>query len=203
MRLRQTFAGVNFVDVYLRTGLYPVPLPTVLGQEGVGVIEAVGPGVDSLRVGDRVGYVGLQGAYATARVVPADRLIPLPADVRDEDAAALLFKGMTAEMLVRRVHRVEAGEVLLVQAAAGGVGQLVSRWASHLGAKVIGVVGSRAKVELAREAGCAEVVVSSEEDFVGGCAPRRAAAASTSSTRAWVETRSRGPSRRFVPAGWW
>jgi NADPH2:quinone reductase len=166
--VRQTRAGLNFVDVYQRSGLYPVAWPAVLGQEGVGVVESVGPGVTGWGVGDRVGYVGLLGAYATARLTPAERLIPLPASVSDDDAAALLFKGITAEMLVRRTYPVTEGEVVLVHAAAGGVGQLLCRWASHLGATVLGVVGSARKAALAREAGCAEVFVTPDQDFVEG-----------------------------------
>lgn len=164
VRLRQTFAGVNFVDVYQRSGLYTLNGPIVLGVEGTGTVEAVGDGVTNVLPGDRVGYGGLQGGYATARLAPAGRLIPLPEDLSDAEVAAVLFKGMTAELMLRRVHKVEAGEVLLVEAAAGGLGQLVSQWATALGATVIGVVSTEAKAQLAREAGCAHVIVSQTQD---------------------------------------
>ncbi|MEZ4362758.1 MAG: quinone oxidoreductase [Kofleriaceae bacterium] len=167
VRLRQTAVGVNFIDVYHRTGLYPVPaLPCCLGSEGAGVVEAVGEGVRDVKVGMRVAYAGGLGAYAEARRYPADRLVPLPDELDDESAAALMLKGMTAEYLIRRTYPVKAGETLLVHAAAGGVGLLMCQWARALGATVIGTVSSDAKAELARAHGCAHPVVTTREDFV-------------------------------------
>ncbi|MFK5598389.1 quinone oxidoreductase family protein [Methylobacterium sp. HMF5984] len=153
--LRQTAIGFNFIDVYQRKGVYPLPLPTGLGHEATGRIEALGEGVAGFRVGDRVAYMnaGL-GSYADRRVVPADKLVAIPDAVSDEDAAALLFKGMTAQYLLRRTHAVQPGEVVLVHAAAGGVGQILCRWAKALGATVVGTAGSGEKCAVAREAGC-------------------------------------------------
>src|SRR5262247_1446877 len=131
-QLRQTAVGLNFIDVYQRTGLYPVALPAVLGQEGAGVVEAVGPGVTEVAVGDRVAYGGIPGAYAEARTVPAERLVKLPDGIGDELAAAIMLKGMTAEFLLRRCHRVTSGETIVVHAAAGGVGQIACQWAKAL-----------------------------------------------------------------------
>lgn len=152
--VRQTAIGFNFIDVYQRRGAYPLPLPTGLGHEAAGVVEAVGPGVADLRAGDRVVYMNAGiGAYADRRNLPADRLATLPASVSDEDAAAIFFKAMTAQYLLRRTHRVEPGDLLLVHAAAGGVGQILCRWAKALGAEVVGTAGSAAKCEIARAAG--------------------------------------------------
>jgi NADPH2:quinone reductase len=155
VQLRQTAIGFNFIDIYQRRGVYPIPLPTGLGHEAAGVVEAVGPGVDRLRPGDRVAYMnaGL-GAYADRRNVPAERLVGIPAGITDEEAAALLFKGLTAQYLLKKTHPVKAGEIVLIHAAAGGVGQILCRWAKGLGATVIGTAGSEAKCALAREAGC-------------------------------------------------
>jgi NADPH2:quinone reductase len=158
-RVRQTAIGVNFIDVYQRTGLYPLALPAVLGQEGAGVVEAVGPGVTEARVGDRVAYAGVVGAYAEVLNVPSARLVKLPAHIADEVAAAIMLKGMTAEYLVRRTHAVHAGETIVFHAAAGGVGLLACQWAKALGATVIGVVGTPGKVEVARRHGCDHVLV--------------------------------------------
>ena len=158
-RIRQRAIGVNFIDVYQRSGLYPVPLPAVLGNEAAGVVEAVGPGVTEVAVGDRVAYAGLPGAYAEERIVPAERLVKLPDGIGDELAAAIMLKGMTAEYLLRRTHRVSPGETMVFHAAAGGVGQIACQWAKALGATVIGTVGSSAKVEVARRHGCDHVLV--------------------------------------------
>ena len=157
--LRQTAVGFNFIDVYQRKGVYPLPLPTGLGHEAAGVVEAVGEGVADLRAGDRVAYMnaGL-GAYADRRVVQAQRLVPLPDEMSDEVAASLLFKGLTAQYLVRRTFKVKPGDVVLVHAAAGGVGQILCRWAKALGAFVAGTAGGPEKCEVARAAGC-EVAV--------------------------------------------
>lgn len=161
VRVRHTAIGLNFIDVYHRTGLYPVPsLPSGIGGEAAGVVEAVGANVVDLVPGQRVGYatIGL-GAYAQARVVPADRLIPLPPDIEDDVAAASLLKGMTAEYLIRRTYAVQRGDVVVFHAAAGGVGLIACQWLAHLGARVIGVVGSAGKAEIARAHGCHEVLI--------------------------------------------
>jgi len=158
--VRQTAVGLNFIDVYERTGLYAGKLPAGLGHEAAGVVEALGPGVRGVKVGDRVAYaVTASGAYADAWHVPADRLVPIPEDVTDRLAAAALLKGLTAQVLLRRTYRVRKGTVAVVHAAAGGVGSILVQWARHLGATVIGVVGSDAKARLARELGCHEVLV--------------------------------------------
>jgi NADPH2:quinone reductase len=166
--VRHHAIGVNFIDTYHRSGLYPLPLPAVLGTEAAGVVEAVGEGVTDVVVGQRVAYAGtITGAYTEARSIPAARLVPLPDHVSCEQAAAMMLKGMTAEYLLRRTHRVEAGETIVFHAAAGGVGLIACQWARALGARVIGVVGSAAKAELARAHGCAEVVVLPGDDLAG------------------------------------
>jgi NADPH2:quinone reductase len=166
--VRHHAIGVNFIDTYHRSGLYPLPLPAVLGTEAAGVVEAVGKGVTEVAVGQRVAYAGtITGAYAEARCLPATRLVPLPDDVSCEQAAAMMLKGMTAEYLLRRTHRVANGETIVFHAAAGGVGLIACQWARALGARVIGVVGSAAKAELARAHGCAEVVVLPGQDLAG------------------------------------
>ena len=162
-RIRQRAVGVNFIDVYHRTGLYPLSLPAVLGSEAAGVVEAVGRGVTIVSVGDRVAYAGLPGAYAEGRTVPAERLVKLPDGIGDELAAAVMLKGMTAEYLLRRTHRVAPGESIVFHAAAGGVGQIACQWAKALGATVIGTVGSQAKVDVARRHGCDHVLVTGPE----------------------------------------
>jgi NADPH:quinone reductase len=162
--VRNTAVGVNFIDTYHRGGLYPVPLPATLGMEGAGVVEAVGPGVKELSVGDRVAYAQPMGAYADVLLRPAERLVKIPRGVDDRVAAAVMLKGMTAQYLLRRTYRVKKGDTILVHAAAGGVGQLTCQWAKHLGATVIGTVGSEAKVALARKAGCRHVIVTSAEN---------------------------------------
>jgi NADPH2:quinone reductase len=166
--LRQTAVGLNFIDVYYRTGLYPPPqLPFVPGLEAAGVVEAVGEGVRDLRVGQRVAYASPPiGAYAKRRLMPADRLVALPDGIDDETAAAMMLKGMTAQYLLRRTYRVQSGQTILFHAAAGGVGLIACQWAKHLGATVIGTVGSEAKAEVARAHGCAHVIRYDREDVV-------------------------------------
>ena len=159
VRVRQTAIGFNYIDVYQRQGKYPLPLPSGLGHEAAGVVEALGSEVSGVAVGDRVATMNAGiGAYADARNVAADRLVPVPAGLSDEQAAAVLFKGLTAQYLLRRTHRVQAGQTVLVHAAAGGVGQILCRWAKALGARVLATAGSEAKCELARAAG-ADVAV--------------------------------------------
>ncbi len=164
----QTAVGVNFVDIYHRTGLHSLPRwPAVLGVEGAGVVEAVGAGVSGFGAGDRIAYAGLPvGAYASARLLPAGRAVKLPEGVQDRVAASSLLRGMTAHMLLRRVYPVRAGEVLLVQAAAGGLGQIITRWAKQLGAMVIATVGAEAKVSVARDAGADHVLLHPDADLV-------------------------------------
>lgn len=164
-RVRHTAIGVNFVDVYHRTGLYPLPLPSGIGVEGAGVVEEVGAGVSHVRPGDRVAYNGPVGSYSEARLVPADRLVKLPEGVDDRTAAAALTKGLTVQALVRRTHAVRAGETVLWHAAAGGVGLIATQWLKALGVTVIGTVGSDEKAEIARAHGCDHVIVYTREDF--------------------------------------
>lgn len=159
-RVRQHAIGVNFIDLYHRSGLYPVPLPGGLGQEAAGVVEAVGDGVTDIAPGDRVAYAGgPPGAYAQVRNLPADRLVRLPDAIGFDTAAALMLKGLTAQYLLRRTCRIEPGDAVLLHAAAGGVGLIASQWAKALGATVIGTVSTPAKGELARAHGCAHVLV--------------------------------------------
>lgn len=154
VRVRQTAVGFNYIDVYQRQGKYPLPLPSGLGHEAAGVVEAVGAAVSGFAPGDRVAYMNAGiGAYAEARNVAADKLVPVPAGLSDEQAAAVLFKGLTAQYLLRRTHRVQPGQTVLVHAAAGGVGQILCSWAKALGARVLATAGSEAKCELARRAG--------------------------------------------------
>lgn len=163
-QVRHTAIGLNYIDVYDRTGLYPGELPSGLGREAAGVITALGRRVRGFKVGDRVAYVHSRpGAYCEIRNVPADRLVKVPRGISDEEAAALMLKGLTAQFLLRRTYRVARGEAILVHAAAGGVGLLLCQWAKALGAKVIGVVGSDAKAELARRNGCKHVLVLGRE----------------------------------------
>ncbi|MEI6223946.1 MAG: quinone oxidoreductase [Deltaproteobacteria bacterium] len=166
-RVRHTAIGVNFIDTYHRTGLYKLPLPSGLGVEAAGVVEAVGPGVAHVRAGDRVAYVSRPpGGYAEAAIVPAERLVHIPEGVSDEVAAAAMLKGMTVWMLVRRIHAVKPGENVLFHAAAGGVGLIAMQWLRALGARTIATVGSDEKGRLALESGATEVVVYTREDFV-------------------------------------
>ena len=165
-RLRQEAAGLNFIDVYHRSGLYKQELPFTPGVEGAGIVDALGPDVTNVRVGDRVAYAGPIGGYAEERLIAADKLVKLPESIPTEQAAAIMLQGLTAEMLLRRVYRVKAGETILVQAAAGGVGLIICQWAKAIGATVIGTVGSDEKAELARAHGCDYPIVYTRQDFV-------------------------------------
>ncbi len=166
-RVRHTAIGVNFVDTYFRTGVYKAPaLPFVPGHEAAGVVEAVGPDVTEVKVGDRVAYAFVQGAYAQVRNIPAARLVPLPDDVDDKTAAAIMLKGMSAQYLLLRCGRVKHGDTILFHAAAGGVGIIACQWAKHLGVSVIGTVGTAEKARLAFENGCEHVINYVKESFV-------------------------------------
>lgn len=166
-RVRHTAIGLNYVDTYIRSGMYPATLPSGLGTEAAGVVEEVGPGVTEVKPGDRVAYAGGPlGAYAAARIMPADRLVVLPDGISDQQAAAIMLKGLTAQYLIRQIHRVSKGDTILFHAAAGGVGLIACQWAKSLGATVIGTVGSEAKAELARAHGCDYPIVYTREDFV-------------------------------------
>src|SRR6516165_1639033 len=165
-RVRHTYVAVNFIDIYFRTGQYPLQLPNGLGSDAVGVVEAIGPGVTDIRVGDRVGYlIGPQGAYSDVRVMPAEVLIPLPEDVSDQTASTLMMKGMTAQYLFRQVYPLKGGETILYHAAAGGVGLIACQWARAIGVSMIGVVSSDEKAEIARAHGCAHTIVTSRENI--------------------------------------
>jgi len=167
IRVKHTAIGVNFIDTYHRSGLYPVPLPSGLGVEAAGIVEAAGKTVSNLKVGDRIGYcTGPIGAYAEANNVPADRVVKLPPGVSDDAAAAGMLKGMTAEYLLRRTFPVKHGQTILCHSAAGGVGVIACQWARHLGATVIGTVGNDDKVELAKANGCAYVLNTRKDDWV-------------------------------------
>ncbi len=169
VQVRQSAVGLNYIDVYDRTGLYPVALPSGLGREAAGVITALGRAVRGLRKGEHVAYVSASpGAYAAVRNVPAERVVRLPRGIPDEQAAALMLKGLTAQFLLRRTYRVQRGDTILVHAAAGGVGLILCQWAKSLGAKVIGVVGSEAKAELARRHGAKHVLISGQDELVPG-----------------------------------
>ncbi len=163
--IRHEAIGLNFIDTYQRTGLYPMKLPATLGMEAAGVVEAVGPGVTRLSVGDRAAYNGQPGAYAEANVVRADRAVKLPDDVSTRDAAAVLLKGMTAEFLARRIWPLQAGDTVLVHAAAGGVGAILCPWLASLGVRVIGAVGSAEKAAKAKANGCEEALVYADGDL--------------------------------------
>ncbi len=165
-RLRHTAVGLNFLDTHFADGSYPAPgYPCILGFEAAGVVEAIGDGVSGLKAGDRVGYCPIMGSFAQARLIDADLLIPLPESVSDEQAAAQILKGMTAQYLLRQSYRVQSGDTILIHAAAGGVGALVCQWAKHLGATVIGTVSSEAKAEFAKARGCDHTINYSAEDF--------------------------------------
>ena len=166
LRLRQHAAGLNFIDVYHRTGFYPQPLPFTPGVEGAGEVEAVGPGVEGVRVGDRVAYAGPIGGYAEVRLIDAERVVRLPDATGFDQAAGMMLQGMTARMLLRSVYSVSAGDTILVHAAAGGVGLILCQWAAALGATVIGTVGTKAKAELARAHGCHHPILYGTQDFV-------------------------------------
>lgn len=165
--IQHTAVGLNFIDVYHRSGLYPLPIsPFCPGLEGAGIVAAVGPGVTDFREGDRVAYASAPvGAYAQQRIMPADRIVKIPDAVDDRTAAAMMLKGLTAHYLLRRTYRVQPGESILIHAAAGGVGLIACQWARHLGATVIGTVGSEAKAQLARNHGCDHAILYKEQDF--------------------------------------
>ena len=166
-QVRHTAIGVNFIDVYDRTGLYPTSLPSGLGREAAGVVTAVGRKAKGLRVGDRVAYcLPKPGAASELSNVPADRLVKVPTGISDQQAAAIMMKGLTAHYLIRRTYRVAKGDYILVHAAAGGVGLVLCQWAKSLGAKVIGVVGSQPKADLARKNGCRHVLLSGQDDIL-------------------------------------
>jgi NADPH2:quinone reductase len=165
-RIRQDAAGLNFIDVYHRTGLYKQPLPFTPGVEGAGTVDSVGPDVEHLKAGDRVAYAGPIGGYAEERLVPADRLVKLPDDISFDQAAAIMLQGMTARMLLRAVFPVQQGDTILIHAAAGGVGLAMCQWASALGATVIGTVSNEEKAELARAHGCHHPILYTHQDFV-------------------------------------
>jgi NADPH:quinone reductase len=166
VRLRQHAVGLNYIDVYHRTGLYPQPLPFTPGTEGAGVVEAVGPDVTDLQPGDRVAYAGPIGGYAEVRLIDADRLVKLPDSISFEQAAAVMLQGMTVRMLIRSVRELKAGETILVHAAAGGVGLILCQWAAAIGATVIGTVSTDEKAELAKAHGCHYPIVYTRQDFV-------------------------------------
>jgi len=166
VRVRHTAIGVNFVDTYQRSGLYPMPVPQVAGNEGAGVVEAVGSGVTTLKAGDRVTYTGLIGSYCGQRLVPADRMVKIPEGISDEQAASIMLKGMTVHYLIHSTYAVKAGDTVLWHAAAGGVGLLACQWLKALGATVIGTVGSPEKAKLAKAHGADHVIDYSKENFV-------------------------------------
>ncbi|KAB2857044.1 MAG: quinone oxidoreductase, partial [Bauldia sp.] len=167
VRIKQHACGINFIDTYFRMGMYPSPvgMPFISGNEGAGEVIAVGPGVSDLKVGDRVAYVVPLGGYAAERLLPAERTVKLPEKIGYEQAAGMMLKGMTAQYLLRRTFKVEKGNTVLVHAAAGGVGQILCQWANHLGATVIGTVGSKDKATLAKQSGCHHTILYKEEDF--------------------------------------
>jgi NADPH2:quinone reductase len=166
VRVRHSYIAVNFIDIYFRSGRYPLPLPNGLGSDAVGVVEAVGPGVIDVRVGDRVGYLlGPQGAYSEVRIVPAEVLIPLPEGISDRTASTLMMKGMTAQYLFRQVYPLRGGETILYHAAAGGVGLIACQWARALEVTMIGTVSSDEKAEIARSHGCTHTIVTSRENI--------------------------------------
>lgn len=169
LRIRHTAIGLNFIDVYFRTGLYPTPpLPFIPGLEAAGVVEAVGAGVTDLKVGDHVAYgqPGAMGAYSQERVIPVDKVVRIPDGIADQTAAAMMLKGMTAQYLLRRCYQVKSGDTILVHAAAGGVGTIACQWAKHLGATVIGTVSSVEKAKLAADHGCDHPIIYTKENFV-------------------------------------
>jgi NADPH:quinone reductase len=166
IRIKQHASGLNYIDTYIRTGAYPAPLPFVVGNEGAGEVTAVGSGVTDFKVGDRVGYVVTLGGYSAERVLPADRAVKLPDNISFEQAAGMMLKGMTVEYLVQRTFKLQKGHTALVHAAAGGIGLLIGQWANHIGATVIGTVGSKEKAELARANGYHHTILYREENFV-------------------------------------
>lgn len=166
VRVRQTAVAVNYIDTYQRSGLYPMKLPGVIGNEAAGVVEAVGEGVTSLKEGDRIAYPGLLGAYAEARLLPADKIVRIPEGIEDRQAAAMMIKGMTAEYLLFRTYAVQTGDTILIHAAAGGVGLIACQWAKHIGATVIGTVSTDEKAALAKAHGCDHTIIYTRESFV-------------------------------------
>jgi NADPH2:quinone reductase len=167
VRIRHTVVGLNFIDIYFRTGAYPLQAPAIIGQEGAGVVEAVGEGVTDLKTGDRVAYAANpMGSYCEARLMPADRVVKVPDGVSDQQAASMMLKGMTAQYLLRRTCPVKPGDTILVHAAAGGVGSILCQWAKHLGATVIGTVGSEEKAVIAKACGADHTILYRSEDFV-------------------------------------
>jgi len=162
VRVRQTAVGLNYIDIYLRTGLYPIPMPGIIGLEAAGIVEAVGPGVTHLKVGDRIAYAtGPAGAYAEARIMPA---APLVHEITDEQAAAILLKGMTVRFLIHQTYKVQPGDTVLFQAAAGGVGLIACQWLDALGVTVIGTVSSEEKAEIAKAHGCTHTIIYKKEN---------------------------------------
>ena len=166
IKLKQTAIGLNYIDTYFRTGLYPAQLPFIAGNEGAGVVTAVGPGVKGIKKGDRVAYVVTLGAYAAERVLPAERAVKIPPKIDDKTAAAMMLKGMTAQYLLRRTYKVKKGDTILVHAAAGGVGLILCQWGKALGATVIGTAGSQQKAELAQKNGAHHVILYNDENWV-------------------------------------
>ena len=166
VRVRHTAIGVNFIDTYQRSGLYPMQPPQIAGNEGAGVVEAVGPGVDGLKKGDRVAYTGQVGSYCTERLLPADRVVKVPEGITDEQAACIMLKGMTVQYLIHTTYPVKKGDTVLWHAAAGGVGLIASQWLKALGVTVIGTVGSPEKAKLAKAHGCEHVIDYTKENFV-------------------------------------
>ena len=166
VKIRHTAVGVNFVDTYQRSGLYPMQLPMIAGNEGAGVVEAVGPGVTDLKKGDRVAYTGLPGSYVEERLVPAERMVKLPSGISDEQAASMMLKGLTVHYLIHSTYACKKGETVLWHAAAGGVGLIACQWLKHMGVTVIGTAGSDEKTKLAKDHGATHVVNYSKENFV-------------------------------------
>ena len=166
VRVKHSAIGLNYIDTYQRSGLYPLDLPLTLGMEGAGVVEELGAGVSGLAVGDRVAYAAPLGSYTEARLSPADRLVKLPDAIGDQQAAAMMLQGLTVQYLIRQTHRVQAGETVLFHAAAGGVGLIACQWLKHLGVTVIGTVGSAEKAALAEAHGCTHTINYRDEDFV-------------------------------------
>jgi NADPH2:quinone reductase len=166
VRVRHTAIGLNFIDTYHRQGLYPLPMPAVLGSEAAGVVDGVGADVRTLKIGDRVAYCSVRGSYAEAANIPAWAAVKLPANISDEIAAAAMLKGLTARYLLKATYPVKPGQTILFHAAAGGVGQIACQWAKHLGVTVVGTVGSDEKIELAKANGCTHVLNTRKEDWV-------------------------------------
>jgi len=166
LRVKHTAVGLNYIDTYHRTGAYPIPMPFTLGMEGAGIVDAVGANVTGFAVGDRVAYANPIGSYCEVRLMPAERAVKIPAGVTDQQAASMMLKGMTAQYLLKRTYAVQAGDTILVHAAAGGVGLIVCQWAAHLGATVIGTVGDETKADLARSHGAHHTILYRKEDWV-------------------------------------